>query len=253
MLPGLGRSTRVEAGAAEADLHVGVVRRAQRALGEHRAGVGGRSGRLERVAQRMQQPRVVGSAGERLSGDALRFVETALAGERLRQANGSHRVGRACGPCRAIASFRQRERARSQCQIAESRRRRRAFRVSRERRLDGRGGGDAIAAREIEPPKRDADFIDRQRLLPRRGQRLLEAIASTRVRSRGKLVLGNPEQRAGMLRQRHENLLVDRARRVDAAGRLVARREREGILQRQLHGREPRLAPAVPGPWASAR
>jgi hypothetical protein len=51
-------------------------------------------------------------------------------------------------------------------------------------------------------------------------------------------MLRDPEQCTGMLGQRREYLLVERARIGDTTGRFVARGKREGILNGELHRRD---------------
>src|SRR6266540_2906853 len=138
---------------------------------------------------------------------------------------------------------------------AQLRQQRRILRRRLQRLVDCRGGCAAIPTREIDAPEHEANFVYRQRLLPRRRKCLLQALAGTLALTPAELLLGYFEQCAWMLGQRGENLLVDRARVGGPAGRFVARGKREGVLNGQLHRAQgqknvPQSGAAISLPWS---
>ena len=105
--------------------------------------------------------------------------------------------------------------------------------------LFDRGAGLlALPAREMRGCQCQPDLLGRQRLRTRRGERTRKAFERASMSAGCKLQLRDTQECAGMLGQRRENLLVDRARVGGAAGRFVARGKREGVLNGELHRRE---------------
>ncbi len=102
-------------------------------------------------------------------------------------------------------------------------------------------GGCAVAGRQIGAREREPDLLRGQRLLLRGRERALQPPLRALRCSARELLLGNPQERPGMVRQRRQDFIVDATRLGAPARGFVPGGERERILNGELHRYPPCL------------